>query len=235
MKVVDDVVEEMEADGWVPDNPDDNGAFGKSVHDNVTERMRGRSNWAMDVIVDGQTREVLGIDGVGVGGGQGRSQVDAIALEKGYNLKVGDTIDPDRIFLCEIKNSIKGSPLTAQQLEKLKFVSGGREIGLVRSSRVYVAGQWKDVPKLKTSVRILGLVGAAGAIHAMINIDVYEDQRLALVDAIHEAREAEPGPQKRLAAGGAVIKMQQYLANFLPEHESLNIVTYRTLLKLMTE
>jgi len=108
-KVVSDVVTQMEADGWVPDNPADNGAFGNAVHARVTTKLQGKANIIMDAYVLRTNNQLLSIGHKPPGFLSSMyTQVDAIALHKGYTPQVDDLLDPERIEVIEIKSGVSG-------------------------------------------------------------------------------------------------------------------------------
>ena len=169
VKLVIEEVEAMVRIEWEPGNPSDSGAFGKEVHRRVVNRLRGKSGWMINVVVENDTNRILKIDGVGDRlPQQGYTQVDILRTEKGilggyYSPNVGDVIDHNRLEdLYDIKTTMSGG-FTPNQKDRLKSVLNGwgnpqnRKIKTVKPHK-----RWKprvdrfvDNPYFKKGIRFL--------------------------------------------------------------------------------
>jgi hypothetical protein len=235
-KVVSDVVIKMEADGWVPDNPADHGAFGKAVHAKVTAKLQGKSNWLMDVYVLKHNNQIMSIGQWPAGfHSSAITQVDAIALLDDYRPTVDDVLDPAKIEVIDIKTSVSGGSLSTKQKNALKAVSGNRRLGLIRSSRTYVNGSgWVTSKSVGRTIKAISFIGFVAAGVAIVTIDDYEEEYQAMADALAQIEQAQGDANRRLAGVEAVEAINRYLSNFVPDDTVLNGTTYYALLAVLT-
>lgn len=233
-RVADSVVEDMEATGWSPVNPADDGEFGSSVHARVSDRLRDKSRWLADVYVDAETKEIVSI-------GSGHStetvvQVDAIGLERGYRPKKGNLLDVSRAHPYELKASLTGD-ISAQQKLRLKAVFGDRQIAQVRAKRVWRTTGWLPAKRYQRTVSIIQLVGLAATAWRVIHYDAYDEEYDEMAAAWLEFKRykyEEPDPAQAMEAGARALgKTRQYLSNFLPDDTALNIVTLREMYRVI--
>jgi hypothetical protein len=83
-KTIEEVVAEMEAQGWTG-NRNDPGAFGKEVHRRVGQRLHGQNGWHTDVYVNRTTREIVAINQPPATLA-GTTQVDIVRVKEGHTI-----------------------------------------------------------------------------------------------------------------------------------------------------
>jgi hypothetical protein len=247
-KAIDEVVQEMQQQKWVPANPRDAGAFGKEVHARVAQKLSGKKGWLpKDVFVRNGTNEILSIGGPPPGGTKGTTQIDVMQLEKGYDPKVGEILDHTKIKeLYDIKGTLAGG-LTKDQLRRLRQVRNGwpkilpNTAGSVKtvitSQRYTPSIGWHADPNFVTAIRVFsagtGLLAVAQTANAMIHVGDYDDELDEIFQEAEKLRGySDPLERKTWAnlwLGGPV---RRYLAHFIPDETYLNVAIAGVILKM---
>jgi hypothetical protein len=239
-KAITDITTRMKNEGWTPENPSDDGAFGKAVHAQISQELTG-DRWVHSVLVNRTTGEVLEL-----GAEQGRSgavQIDSVHLKQGQTLHVGDMFTASRYdYVFEIKTSISGSISAEQKAAYQAVVADGFYV--VKSEHRYtVGGGWQTNPKFRTALRTLQVIGLATTAWAVVT-SASQDVRL---DEIRQYIDSMPGqyrnPQnysdeigaREYAAEGAV-KICEYMRSFDPNGgTSIDVLEGLTSYKIMLD
>ena len=217
-------VDDMEASGWSPTNPNNSGEFGNEVHRRASSRLQGRNNWLADVYVETTTLEIKSSKGDGI------TQVDLLHVEDGYAPNVGDTLDQSKIKnLFEIKTSVYGS-LSEDQKRRLKIVAG-KDIVVAKSHKRWTNGGFSFNRKYVNGLRILGVIGAASTVYAILNHSDHEDQLDEFFAQVELAKK-QGGDQGALTLGLARGQLEEYLVNFIPR-EFLMAGTQHDVIKII--
>lgn len=195
--VNDDIIPFMESNNWTP-HPDDgtphDGSFGQEVHRRVTNRLNvPGSAFCADVLINTQTMEIVAI-GSGHSGNGILTQIDVLALEDGYTIQQGDTLDTNKVkFAFEVKTGING---TVSQQQRFRYVSifGSNKFRSISSKRRWtLSAGWNDTPgvrKLAKSYNQLSACATAG-LRPSLNLAATSIPMIALVDLGEATRKAE--------------------------------------------
>lgn len=229
-ELVDDAVEALEDDEWRPGNPRDPGAFGKRIHSDIAPDIRAKRYWYANVIIDTNTREIIKLDGAGNGSGHpDRIEVDAIKCDKGYTLRVGETFDPNRAWVYEVKCA-KDGKVRSPQKEKLdKITAGGRKWQRTISRRVWSAadgGKFINGKKFAAASAALAVIGGGRTAWAIAHADDYDDD-LKWVMIRHDrylaSKQVGNTVMMEINMQDLILAIQKYVSNFT-DHPAANLI-----------
>ncbi len=221
-----DTVEAMETEGWSPQNLNNPGEFGAEVHNRVSSRFAGRNGWIANLCVTTSTLEVQ------AGPGAGRTQIDLLHVDAGYNPQVGDTLDQAKIKnLFEIKSSVSGS-VGQDQLDRLRAI-GGKDIVSAKTPKRWTPQGYEVNKHFRTGFRVLGVIGAAATAYAWLNHASYDDE-LAEIQELFRRAQVLGGASGDLVLAEARIAVHNYLTHFV-DPTILSLSLHRDVVKIMTE
>jgi hypothetical protein len=205
-----DVIKDMDGT-WNPENPLDDGAFGKEVDRRVGQAFANRDGWAVDVYVDNDTRKVVAI-GTRPANVANTTQIDVLKLKSGYKPTVDEVLDHTQIDdLYDVKTTASGIPDTSQAERLKKVLNGGIDggdrnikIGMVERRWVKTTG-WIDNPRYKNGIGLLKMLGLAVGVvqhaqtaHAMW---AFQDNDPEFGEMLNEARKIRDLPTGHLVEG----------------------------------
>jgi hypothetical protein len=168
----------------------------------------------------------------GSGNGSGHAdlvEVDAVKCDRGYTLKVGETFDPNRAWVLEVKCAKDGSVDPKQKLALENVTSGGRKWQRVVANRIWVAddgGKWVTNAKFAYAAAAFAAVGAARTAWACVHADEYDDDlRYVVACATNYQIMKDRGDQSdmEMSMQQLMEAIREYISNFT-DHPAVNLV-----------
>jgi len=232
------VTETMHAENWTPPNPDDAGAFGKVVHQQMTDELSGRPGWIANAYVEKNTNKLLSIGEVPHVPSGTYVEVDIMRLEDGYLPQVGEVLDRARMIdIYEVKTSISGKVAESQRA-KLKAIIG-RDIKVTTSEWNWTAGQgmiknnvWKAGA---VAISFLGVGASAWAYVHCSDYDAELDDIFVQYSKAMEARRDRDEDPSGVTCETVFLAelMNTYLARFLPDGLIADVASVLELYEIM--
>ncbi|MEX0669881.1 MAG: hypothetical protein WD060_05435 [Pirellulales bacterium] len=252
-QVIGDVVKGMDGT-WNPANPLDDGAFGKAVHEGVSDVLRNRDGWAVDVYVDNVSRQIVSIGGPPPNGTAGTTQIDVLKLKSGYRLdesSIGQILDHTKIDdVYDVKTTASGIPNAGQATRLKAILNGGIEggprdikIGMVERRWVKASG-WVDNARYKNGIGVLKMLGlAAGVVqsaetaHAMWAFQDNDPEFVELMNKVEQLKAGRwsTGPAYEQTALFIKLEVNPFLRRRFGESAALNLASEAAFLRFLAE
>lgn len=188
---LDQITLDMKNQNWVPNNPADDGAFGKEVHNRLSAQYAGNSRVRGGMLIDMNTREILVLEGYNGAGTSTAVQVDVVVFDDGYSPEQGDILDPSKAEAIDAKTNNRGR-IRSTQRSRLRSVFDNDKIRVLNAKHKWTASNsWHVNPRWKSAAGVATVLGAGVTVWVILQPDQY-DARFDDIRRAYEGTLAQP-------------------------------------------